>query len=67
MQYHFHLIRNILKLPYCFPSEAHQPPDQITRLMAAKAPLSWGRRLLRRERDTEGLAAPLSHHPLLSS
>lgn len=49
MQYHFHLIRNILKLPYCFPSEAHQPPDQITRLMAAKAPLSWGRRLLRRK------------------
>lgn len=43
MQYHFHLIRNILKLPYCFPLETPSPPKSDNQAGGCQGPsvLRW--------------------------
>lgn len=38
MQYHFHLIRNILKLPYCFPSETPSAPRSDNQAEGCQGP-----------------------------
>lgn len=42
MQYHFHLIRNILKLPYCFPLETPSAPKSDNRSQGCQSPLCPG-------------------------
>lgn len=43
MQYHFHLIRNILKLPYCFPLETPSPPKSDNQAGGCQGPSVLGR------------------------
>lgn len=42
MQYHFHLIRNILKLPYCFPLEAPSAPRSDNQAGGCQGPSVLG-------------------------
>lgn len=55
MQYHFHLIRNILKLPYCFPLETPSAPKSDNQARGCQGPS-----VLRRVR-----AAGTKRNPLL--
>ena len=43
MQYHFHLIRNILKLPYCFPLETPSAPKSDNQAGSCQGPSVLGR------------------------
>lgn len=43
MQYHFHLIRNILKLPYCFPLETPSAPKSDKQAGGCQGPSVLGR------------------------
>lgn len=43
MQYHFHLIRNILKLPYCFPLETPSAPKSDNQPGGCQGPSVQGR------------------------
>jgi hypothetical protein len=43
MQYHFHLIRNILKLPYCFPLETPSAPKSDNQAGGCQVPSVLGR------------------------
>lgn len=63
MQYHFHLIRNILKLPYCFPLEAPSAPKSDNQAGGCQGPSVLGRlRAAGTKRDSQLLT-----HPLLGS
>lgn len=42
MQYHFHLIRNILKLPYCFPLEILSAPKSDNQAGGCQGPSVLG-------------------------
>ena len=42
MQYHFHLIRNILKLPYYFPSETPSAPKSGNQAGGCQGPSGLG-------------------------
>lgn len=43
MQYHFHLIRNILKLPYCFPLDTPSVPKSDNQPRGCQGPSGLGR------------------------
>lgn len=59
MQYHFHLIRNILKLPYCFPLETPSAPKSDNQAGGCQGPSVLGQA---HSRDRKGIKRDL---PLL--
>lgn len=59
MQYHFHLIRNILKLPYCFPSETPSAPKSDNQAGGGRGPSVLGRlHAAGTKRDSQLLTRP---------
>lgn len=66
MQYHFHLIRNILKLPYCFPLEAPSAPRSDNQAGGSQGPSVLGQARAAERKGERGTCRSC-HHPLLSS
>lgn len=65
MQYHFHLIRNILKLPYCFPLETPSAPKSDNQAGGWQGPSVLGQAHATDRKGMKRDSPPSCHHPLL--
>lgn len=59
MQYHFHLIRNILKLPYCFPLETPSVPKSDKQPRGCQGPSVLGQVCAGDKKELSALATIL--------